>query len=311
MSNIMKSHTSFAHQADRTIPLAFQDVIRDGGEALVAAGLDYTVDPQPLSNVSDAPYADKFWAGVRSTDGAILGVNSKRFHQFQPHDLAVLGDAIIKIRPDAYYSAGGSSKDERTQFLVVTLNDEPVDTADGKYNRNILLANGTNGNCMLTGTGFNFRFFCMNQFRMLHSSGDQLFKLGHTWSAAKAFPTAIQALQDATRQFDEMDRQIEILLNTPLLSSPMKMLSDSVGERPEKAGRAQTHFDTRFEQIVSEYTAGHNAGAFGTAWGLIMAAQAVDEHASKCKAGGRDVQRTMRVLANNYPMTERALALVG
>lgn len=310
MDTILKSKTSFAKQADRTIPLAFQDVIRDGKDALIAAGLDYTVDPTPLSSVTDAPYAEKFWAGVRSTDGAILGVNSKQFHQFQPHDLATLGDAILKIRPDAYYSAGGSSKDERTQFLVVTLNEEPVDTVDGKYNRNILLANGTNGNCMLTGTGFNFRFSCMNQFRMLMAGGAQLFKLGHSWSAAQAFPTAIKALQDATREFDEMDRQIEILLNTPLLSSPMKMLADSVGDRPDKAGRAQTHFDTRFEQIVSEYTASHNAGAFGSAWGLVMAAQAVDEHASKCASGGRDVQRTMRVLANNYPMTERALALV-
>ena len=307
---IMKTSTSFT--TARGVPLEIGKH-RDVGQALRAAGLDFTVDSTPISHLTpmDHKYGDKYYAAVRSTDQAILGVNSSRFHHFQPSTLGVLADAVIKIRPDAYVSGGGMSTDERTQFLIVTLDDEPTEGPHGQRNRNIMLANGTNGNRMLQGIAFDFVFTCMNQFpALMRKGGQKLFTLGHTWSANQALPTAIKALQDAASHFDEMDREIELLLTTPLLSSPERILKQVAGTQPDEEGRALTNWEDRFQSLVSEYNSDHNGYAYNTAFGIVMAAQACDEHGSKVQKGQREQQRVGRVLAGNYPLMERALALV-
>lgn len=314
MSTIMKTKTSFSDTGDRGVPLAITPV-RDAGTALERAGINFRVDSTPLSDLLPNQYGNKYHAAVRSTDGAILGVNSARFHHHQPEVLGVLGEAIVKVHPDAFFSAGGQSPDERTQFLVVTLNSDPIVGRDGGNFHNVLLANGTNGNCMFTGTAFNFRLFCLNQFRALFQTGATLFRLGHTWSASLAIPTAIKAVQDAVRTFDEMDLMIEQLLSTPLPGSPMQLIEKIVGEKPpaasdDKAGRLLTNWSQQVERMRSEYLADHNANARGTAWGLVMAAEAVDEHGSRGAADKRDAQRMNRVLTGDYPRMRRALELV-
>jgi hypothetical protein len=309
MNTIMQAGASFSTVAERGIPLAFQNLIRNGSDALDAADLNFSVDSKPLSELTDARFADRWHAAVRSNDGAIIGVNSNRFVHHQPSDLAALGEAIVSIRDDAFFSAGGQSKDGRTQFLVVTLNGEPIVGRDGGYFSSILLTNGTNGNAMLRGVAFSTRLICMNQFPSIRKNGAELFKLGHTWSARQAIPTAVKALQDAARIWDEMDVTIERLLNTPV-QQPFTVAEQIAGVKPEEEGRARTEWEKRFDAIVREYTADYNADISGSAWGMVMAAQAVDEHHGRAREGNRMIQRINRINRNTYPMMERALALV-
>lgn len=309
MGTIMKAGTSFSTVPERGIPLEFADVIRDGNDALKAAGLDFIIESKPLSELTEARFAERWHAAVRSNDGAIIGVNSHRFVHHQPFDLAALGEAIIQIREDAFFSAGGQSKDGRTQFLVVTLNDEPIVGKDGGYFSNILLTNGTNGNAMLRGTAFATRLHCMNQFPSIFQGGAELFKLGHTWSAQQALPTAVKALQDATREWDQMDRDIERLLSTPI-TDPIAVASEIAGQRPSEEGRALTEWNKRLDAIYEEYRAEYNTNIQGTAWGMVMAAQAVDEHHGRAKNGNRQLQRVGRIATHNFPLMNRALELV-
>lgn len=307
---IMKAGTSFSQVAQRGVPNALDGAIRDGQQALTAAGLNYEIMSKPLSDLTDAPFAGRWNAAVRSSDGALIGVNSSRFHHHQPSDLAALGDAIINVRDDAYYSAGGQSHDGRTQFLVVTLNGDPIDGPDGGTFQSVMLVNGTNGNCRLKGIAFTMRLACMNQFPAIFRNGAHLFDLGHSWSARQALPTAVSALQTATRVFDEMDLAIHRLLDTPL-DNPLGMVSEIAGKRPTDDGRALTEWEKRFNAITAEYHADHNAHAQGSMWGMIMAAQGVDEHGSRVKHGNRDLQRNMRVIRDHYPLMDRALTLAG
>lgn len=311
MSSIMKTHTSF-----RTTP---QEIgrHRNAADALKAAGLDFTVDSVPMSHldIMSPKYSEKYYVAKRSTDGAYLGVNSKQFHHYQPAVLGTLAEAIIKVRPDAYISAGGLSKDERTQFLVVTLDDAPLDGPQGKHNRNVMLVNGTNGNRVLQGIAFDFTFFCMNQFPAVLRSGSKLFRLGHNFTDSMALPTAVQAVQDATRVFDDLDREIETLLSAKVSEDNARSTLLAVaGKEPDatEQPRAFNLWRDRFVGMMSEYCSPHNDYAFGSAWGLVMAAQALDEHGSKCAKGvaARDQQRMTRVVANDYPHMAKALELV-
>jgi hypothetical protein len=306
MSDIMKTATSFS---ERGIPCGIGEN-RDKHEALERAGLNYTVNSVPLSELSDAKYANKFFAAVRSTDGAMLGVNSSRFHHFQPSLLGDFAEAIIKIRPDAHINLGGQSLDERTQFLGVCLDDAPVRAAggDGRY-RHILMYNGTNGNRVFGGHAVTQEMRCMNMFRALLKGGSQLFSLGHNFSSRLLVPTAMEAVQNAVKLYDEMDIEIERLLSIKI-DSPVQLLGAIAGVRPDEPGRGLTEWEKRFDALCAEYKADYNTNLRGTAWGIVMASEGADEHRSRVVRGNRDIQRVNRMLTGNYPLTTRALALV-
>ena len=108
MNTIMKTKTSFIN---RDTPFGLGGRLTDKHEALELAGLNYTVDSVPLSQITEAKYANKFHAAVRSTDGAILGVNSNRFAHFQPSLLGDFAEAVVKLREDSHISFGGQSTD--------------------------------------------------------------------------------------------------------------------------------------------------------------------------------------------------------
>lgn len=304
---IMKTATSFA--TDRTVPCEIGR-ITDKRVALDLAGLNYTIDSVPLSTITPAKYAEKFYGAIRSTDGAMLGVNSSRFHHFQPSLLGDFAEAIVKIRPDAYINIGGQSTDERTQFLGVCLDGEAVASPGGdtRY-RHILMYNGTNGNRVFGGHAVVQEMRCMNMFRALLKSGSQLFSLNHNFSAQHLVPKAMEAVQNAVRLYDEMDIEINRLLNVKI-DQPVQLLGRIAGERPTEDGRGMTEWEKRFDALCAEYKADHNANLRGTAWGIIMAAEGTDEHRGRVRNGGRDIQRVSRILTNQYPLTQRALELV-
>ena len=307
MNTIMQTKTSFIN---RDTPFGMGGRLTDKHEALELAGLNYTVDSVPLSHLTEAKYSNKFHAAVRSTDGAILGVNSNRFAHFQPSLLGDFAEAIVKLRPDAYMSFGGQSFDERTQFLGVNLDGEPVRSPGGDTrNRIIMFTNGTNGNATFSGHAIAQEMRCMNMFRVLLKSGSKLFSLHHGWGSHRLLGTAMQAVQDSVRVFDEFDIEIEKMLNIKI-DRPMDILGEVAGKRPTESGRALTEWEKRFDELVMEYKADFNTNLRGTAWGIVMAAEGTDEHRSRAR-GNRDHQRIGRLLTNSYPLTERALTLVS
>lgn len=303
INTIMKTSTSFIN---RELPCGIGR-ITDKHEALRLAGLNYSVNSVPLSTLSTAKYADKFYAAVRSTDGAMLGVNSSRFHHFQPSLLGDFAEAITKIRPDAHISLGGQSPDERTQFLGVCLDGEPVKSVGGdtRY-RHLLMYNGTNGNRVFGGHAVTQEMRCMNMFRALLKGGSQIFSLNHNFSAQHLIPFAMAAVQNAVNLYDQMDIEIERLLSIKI-EQPVQVLGMLAGQRPSKDGRGLTEWEKRFDSLCEEYKADYNSNLRGTAWGIVMAAEGTDEHRSKVAKGKRDTQRITRMLTGNYPLTMTAM----
>jgi hypothetical protein len=278
------------------------------------AGLNYRIDSVPLSQLTgNAKHSERFHVAMRDTDLAVLGVNSSRFLHFQPEMLGHFAEAIIKVRPDAHIVLGGQSTDERTQFLGVCLDGEPVGSPGGDLRyRHILLYNGTNGNRLFGGHAVVQELRCMNMFRALLRSGSKIFSLSHNINQGRLIPFALKAVQDAVRIYDAMDAEIEQLLKyqvTDEMSVPM--MGKIAGKRPDTDGRALTEWERRLDLLLSEYNSDHNANIKNTGWGIVMAAEAVDEHYSRCAPGKRGVQRISRILADNYPLTERAFALVS
>lgn len=306
---VMMSETSFTHGRSSVMPL--NGAPTTGAEALTAAGLDWTVARVPMSDLlGDVKNADRHSVTVRSTDGAIVGVNGGRHSLIQNEVLAEFGDTVQQFRPDARYIAGGASATGELVFLQMEL-DEPIRFGgdDDLGRRQLLFATDHNGRYPLFGAAVSFRLGCMNQWSGMMKDQQRIFSVRHTITADQRIKLAHHAVVEAVRQFDEMDRLINQLLDTPVRLSEVE--EAIVGKRPDDAtGRAQTEWTKRSEALWAEYSADWNTHLAGTALGVVMAAQGVDEHAGRCKHGQREQQRLNRMVTSNYPMMHRALAAV-
>jgi hypothetical protein len=281
----------------------------DGATALERAGIDWTVSSFPLAAVmpDNTPRADKYWVSVRDTDGTVVGVNGKRHHIIQNSVLAEFGDTIRYFRPDAKYVAGGERLDGTGTFLMLEL-DEGLNVGNNdQIRRQILMGTNHDGGSLFV-VAVGFRPFCMNQWNALMRSKVRIITISHTASAEQRIRDASAILEGAVAQFDEMDEAIRRLIETP--ASIRESIVPILGERPKEEGRALTFYNQRVENLWAEYGADHNSDHVGTAFGVVMAAQGVDEHRGRCKRGMRDTQRVNRMVTANYPLMERAMKVL-
>jgi hypothetical protein len=306
MTNDFTTFTS-ASKIGRDRPNAIAPTT-SGAEALALAGIDWTVRQTPLSDLLDVPGADEVFHSQRSDNNGIVGTNGTKYNVIQNTVLAELCDAVRQVRPDARYVAGGEKNGGKTTFLMLELEDA-LDLGGGdKVYRNLLAYKGHNGGAVKF-LPTPFRPWCMNQWgRMMRSSGDKLVAIPHTASHEERTRLAIKLVQDSVQVFDEWDRALRELTTTPVRAGDhFKVIA---GERPED-GRALTEWENRVDRLWAEYSQDFNSQLIGTAAGVLMAAQGVDEHGSKVNFGQRDAARIGRVIAGNYPLANAALASLG
>jgi hypothetical protein len=279
----------------------------DGAEALALAGIDWTVESRPLSELLDVPGANEVFISQRSDNDGIVGVNGKKYNVIQNDVLAEIGDAIRQVRPDAKYVSGGDKGNGKTVFLMLELSDPFTfgDNADPIY-RNILLKKGHDGGAVNPMASM-FRPSCMNQWGALMRTSVTMAKVPHTASHEQRLRFAIQTVQAAVSTFDEWDTALIELLNTPVRAGDV--FKQIVGDRPEK-GRALTEWENRLDNLWAEYSQDFNSNLIGTAAGVFMAAQGVDEHRGR-GANKREQQQIGRLLTGAYPTAARALELVS
>lgn len=307
----------------RTTPNTLGDAhverrIWSGQEALEIAGLDYEVHTHEIGVVAPAlegvKNANRHHVSIRSSDGAIVGVNGTRHTVIQNDALAELGDAIRKMAPDFRYVAGGESTTGETTFLIME-SDTTVNFGnhdDGTPDigmRNLWLVNDFGGNHPLFGLGLMFRPSCMNQLSLAKRKEARLFTVRHTSGKDWAIAAAKQTLVAHFKQRDAMDEQIQRLIEIEM--SVGQVQKALLGACPEKAGRSQSMWENRWAMLSKEYRSPWNAHLKGTALGVYMAAQGVDEHGGRSKFGQTDVQRTSRVLTQRFPLASKVLALTA
>lgn len=292
---------SFGRDMAMSIPTTMS-----GHEALALAGIDWSIEASPLSDHMAAPNADTVWISQRTDNGAIVGVNGKRHNVIQNDVLAEFGDTVRQVVPEARYVQGGQKLGGKTTFLILDLGRD-FDLGGGDVvKRNIMFGTHHNGG-RLFGLGVNGRMMCSNQWSSF-TKGSKLISIAHTASAEDRIKMAHRTLQASLAEFDEWDRALVELLNTPMRANDA--FKAIAGPRPDKEGRALTEWENRIDRLWAEYSEDFNADLVGTGLGVLMAAQGVDEHRGRVKKGQRDEQRIGRLIDNKYPMAERAMKIL-
>lgn len=292
--------------------LNFPEPVKGGATALRRAGIDWTVSGHDLRELTGKPGGESYVAAVRSTDDAIVGVNGTRHQLVQNEALADLGDTIIEMNDTFRYVGGGSMYGGTKTYLVLRSNHVlTFGDSDDRGFESILLVNDHDGNCPVVGVGFVGRLACTNQFSGLTRgrTGQRLVRIAHTKSADWKLQAAKDTLRALVHEMDETELELRRLLDTPM--SAEAATSAAVGPAPtvDANARAITAWENRLMAFRAELSQPYNQHIAGTALGAVMAAQAMDEHASR--SADRETARLNRVLGANFPTMNRVLAAVS
>lgn len=304
---------SEANKSMRTRTFPLSDECQFGAEALAHAGIGWDVEAVSLADLQPtlefAKNARKHFVAIRETDGAVLGVNGSQHQIIQNSALADLGDAIISERPEFRYVSGGASPNGQTTFLILESREPIFYGPNDTGARSMLLVNDFGGKYPLFVKSSDVRFSCMNQFAL--GSGKRLISIRHTRSGDWAMTAAIATLKAEVKAFDEMDKELYRLLNTPAESDDFREAFAGTpwpmprpGQTAATLSAARNRYCAKVDAVRNEYFADWNSQHVGTAFGVVMAAQGYDEHRG-ARRHGAEYTRVNRVIKNNWPTMAR------
>lgn len=273
-------------------------------EAMVAAGLDWTVSKQPLiykafnrgdvgpagTTVFNDAYADCGHYGmIRSSDRSCLGVVGARYEPVQNHEAFNFVDKLVH-EGHLEYEIAGSLKGGSKIWLQAKLNEYEVAEGDTMKNY-LLLYNTHNGTGALKALFTDVRVWCSNTANAAVKNGSGI-SLRHTPSVHSRLNDAAEVLGFITDESVLREEQNKWLvgqsMNTAQLTNFVEKLIPvrNEADADKITKRGSTRADNRRAEIINLFehgTGNHLAGVRGTRWAAYNAVTEYINYEKKVK----------------------------
>jgi len=221
-------------------------------EAITAAGLDYTVDLQPLRTISDL-HVPRRKAVVRSDTRQVLGVVSKGYTPIQNRECFNFMDQLAACDEVAYHTAGALGKGERVWLLAKLPNSIRVRGSDDQIDPFLLLSNSHDGSSALRCFFTSIRVCCANTWNLAHRQhrGEGI-AIRHRGNLTSRVNEARQVLGLARRQFEQLAEKVDFLAGhapnqTRLNEYFGALFPDPDGRHPARAQNVRMTLNRLFE----------------------------------------------------------------
>jgi phage/plasmid-like protein (TIGR03299 family) len=176
-------------------------------QAIRLAGLDWTVEREPLQLVCDGRKVEAF-ATVRSTDKSILGVVGTQYRPLQNVEAFQWFQPFLDGAEASIETAGSLAEGKRV-WVLAKLNRSPLEIAAGDIVEKFILLSNSHDGTLAVRVGFTpIRVVCNNTLSMAHrSDASKLIRVKHS-SKVKENLNAIREVMDlANQQFEATAEQ--------------------------------------------------------------------------------------------------------
>lgn len=146
-------------------------------DALRLAGLDWTVQRKPIQ-VCGGRKVDNFFANVRSSDGAVLGVVSDRYQVVQNAEAFAFTDALIGGEGQVHYETAGSLMGGRKIWLLAKLPDTEI--VGDKTEPYLCFSNTHDGSGAIRVCMTPIRVVCNNTLNIALNGAKRAWSVRHT-----------------------------------------------------------------------------------------------------------------------------------
>jgi phage/plasmid-like protein (TIGR03299 family) len=190
-------------------------------EAMVAAGLDWSVSTEPVFTAANEKLAAL--ATRRSSDGRILGVVGPSYTPLQNQNAFEFFRPFIEAS-EASIETAGSLREGQRVFVLCKINRDPLvvkgnDTVE-KY---ALLSNSHDGTLAVRVGFTGVRVVCANTLKLSHSSAaSKLLRVRHTKNVNQALDKIQEIMNLADQEFTATAEQYRVLANKNVIKQDLE-----------------------------------------------------------------------------------------
>jgi hypothetical protein len=262
-------------------------------------------------------------AGLTTSDGHVVAINSDRYGAIQASTLEEAACRLLTEYPDLVAGAEAAVTMGHGRKVAITLRlvDEITIPGYSAIRNLFTLADSRDGSSAGVGGQGLGVVVCANTFAAYVTGKRFQVKQLHRGIADELFDNALHGLIDQFDAQGEIAEAIDRLCNQPINdemwtnASPRaqfhNLIVDLTGERPEEAGRGQTMWDRRHDEIMQRWNGDDIASVKSSKWGALMSIQGYEQHVAGARKVDRRVRHFDRITFGRLPLTSKAMELMG
>lgn len=207
-------------------------------EAIVAGGLDWTVEKRPIYIRVGAEFhkvEDRF-ATVRNSDDKYLGTVAETYVPFQNVDAFTFADNLVDSG-EAKYETAGSLRGGRWVWLTMKLPKEIRIGGEDAHELYLLVNSSHDGSKAITASVTPIRVVCMNTLNLALREAQQRWSVRHVSTAGQRLQEAREALKLTFDYADQFEAVGNELIARPFTENEMsQMLEKLIPNTPKAEG---------------------------------------------------------------------------
>ncbi len=297
------------HGLGRMIPKEQELTAKD---AIIAAGLDWKVDTQPLY-LADGTIAPS-QAVVREDTNKILGVVGSKYNPLQNSEAFEFFDPFLKSGEVSFETAGSLREGKRI-WVMAKINKDPMEIAPNDLVEKYVLLSNSHDGTMAVRAGFTpIRVVCNNTLSMATENGaSQLIRLKHTGNLQANLEKVSEIMNIANESFEATAEQYRFLANKTINSADLDRFVKLVfvGEKyVELEAQGLKPANKILADIIPLFEKGRGndmASIKGTAW---AAYNAVNEYLQYERGNDADTRLDKMWFGDGATLNQRALQII-
>lgn len=197
------------------------DELLTSEQAIVAAGLDWTVETQSLFLADGTKVPAK--AVVRNDNNKVLGTVGDTYKPLQNKDAFKFFDGFIDSNQASFETAGSLRDGKRIWVMAKINSDLDVIKGDDVLERYVLLSNSHDGTTAVRAGFTPVRVVCQNTLTMAHNNASsKLIRVRHGQSVKENLDKVAEIMNLANLEFEATIEQYRFLANREINSNDLE-----------------------------------------------------------------------------------------
>lgn len=278
-------------------------------EAMVNAGVDYTISKEPLCR-SDGSIIPNHFGVMRNDTKAIFDVVKNSWKPLQNLCCFNFFDVMLEEESIKIDSVGSIRGGER-MFIVAKINEPPMSiTGEDTIDKYIILINNHNKKSSIR-VGFTpIRMWCTNMLpSIMRNNQSQILKIRHARSPRESLEGLKEILNVANAQFSATQEQLRFLASKYINYNDLKKYVKTVMQFEEKDEDMSTRSINVMEKIIHLHKHGRGNSLVGVRGTWYASFNAINEHLNYFSGRSVDTRLESLWLGKNATLNDKAMAI--
>jgi len=271
------------------------------GEAIIRAGLDWTVDQRPIYDAFGKEIP-KYKANTRSTDNSILGIVTDKYQVVQNSEAFEFTDNLLE--EEVVYDTAGSLRNGKTVWLLAKMPEQKI--LDDVFDPYLCFTNTHDGTGSVKVFFTPIRVVCNNTLNLAISQAKRSWSTKHMGSMESKLEEAKETLGFAKMYMDGLTSEAQRLSEMKVTDVELEAIFDAMFPvDPEKdTQRKIDNINQMKANLFTCYDMPDISQYKGTVWGVINAATDMVAHMAPARMTEKYQENNWGRIMGGHPFVD-------